>query len=155
METTELLDDLHASEGMIVTPQIKGYLSTTASWGLFLAILGLITAALMILGGIAFAFMMVAVDPISQDIPSAFPVAAIALIYPLLGLAYLYPSIKLLGFCNNVKAAISSESTEELTKAFRNLKSMFKFMGIFTIVGFGLYILLIVGMVVFGVSGLI
>lgn len=155
MEPTELLDDVYADDGMVINQEIKEYLKTTAGWGLFLAIMGLIVAALMILGGIFFAITIFAVEPMADDFPSALPMTFLALIYPLLGFVYLYPSLKLLNFSNGIKSAIQNNSNPEMTKAFRNLKSMFKFMGISIIVSFAFYFLLIFGMLAFGVSNFI
>ena len=53
-----------------------------------------------------------------------------------------------------MKSALRSNNQAELTKAFEYLKSHYKFIGILTIIVFGLYILAIFGAMIAGISGI-
>ena len=61
------------------------------------------------------------------------------MIYILLAGVYFVPITYLYRFSTQVKQAVENNNEEEYTTAFQNLKSLFKFLGIFTIVMLALY----------------
>ena len=61
------------------------------------------------------------------------------MIYILLAGVYFVPITYLYRFSVQVKQAVENNNEEEYTTAFQNLKSLFKFLGIFTIVMLALY----------------
>lgn len=56
-------------------------------------------------------------------------------------LLYFFPCLYLYRFSAQAKIAVEAEDQESLTSSMQNLKSMFKFMGILTIILISLYIL--------------
>jgi hypothetical protein len=64
----------------------------------------------------------------------------ITLLYLGGALLYFFPILYLFRFSTKAKTALNSGSDLELTEAFQNLKSHYKFVGILTIVMIGLYI---------------
>lgn len=71
--------------------------------------------------------------------------ASIGIVYIVLALLYLYPCVQLFKFSKLAKQAIIANNTEQMTMAFGHMKSMFKFIGIFTIIMLGIYALILLG----------
>jgi hypothetical protein len=139
------------------TSQIKDFLRETAKWATFLAILGFIFEALYFLIGI---FYMAMGSTIFQGagIPG---MAGMGALFPIIGgvivvmaVIFIFPFMYLLRFASNTKAALSENNTEKLTKAFENLKSHYKFWGIFFIIVVSFYVLFFVFGIIAAVAGL-
>ena len=133
--------------GLSIDGQSKNFLAESAKWGKFLAIIGFIVCALIIILGI---FMATA----SSEMDSAFRQygaggsgdfeglgVVMAVVYILVALIYFFPCLYLLRFSNHMKTALATDNLSSLTTSFQNLKSMFKFVGIFTIVILAFYLL--------------
>jgi len=137
-----------------ITQEAKGYIKETAGWATFLAIIGFICVAFGLLIGI---FYMAMSDTMIQGagsmpkgMESIFSVVGAIMVVG--ALAMLFPLISLIKFASGVKAALNDNNTDKLTKAFRSLKSHYKFVGILTIIGIAVYILGIVAIVVIGIG---
>ncbi len=130
---------------LIITSESRQYLAETAKWGKFLAILGYITVGLMALGGIVMITTLSHFDDLNPD----FNMSWMGYLYLLIALFYYFPVRYLHRFSEKISKGIASENVEEVTLGFENLKSLFKFMGIATIVIISLYILMILGMIIF------
>ncbi len=135
--------------GLSLDAQSKGYLGETAKWAKFLAIIGIIGCAFLVLAGIVMATngsemerAMRQYGGSSSEIENLHMITAVA--YIIIAVIYFFPCLYLMRFSNQMTTAINSENQENLTLAFQNLKSTFKFIGIFTIVIIGIYILAIV-----------
>ncbi|HKJ43606.1 MAG TPA: DUF5362 family protein [Sunxiuqinia sp.] len=125
------------------------FLNETRKWGYFLAIMGFIVIGLMVLAGLFMGLVFSTFKPAAMgNMP--FPPYIFAPVYILIGLVYLFPTLYLLRFSTWTKKGLEAMSTENIHQAFRNLKSLFRFIGIFTIVMIGLYVLIILGAMVFG-----
>lgn len=129
-------------------------LRESAKWCMFLAIIGFIFIGLMLIMG---AFMSVVMSAVPDNNP-AFggamnPFSAIkgfiGIFYILFSLLYFFPVYYLFNYAKGTKLAFESGNSEVLTKALVNLKSHHKFLGIMTIVMISLYILIIIGSVIF------
>src|SRR5690554_3072551 len=125
-------------------PAILGFLKETSTWTYFLSILGFIGIGLMILGGLFFSLAL-------NLMPGGNPYAGLGvdmsyfgMIYVVIALFYFFPVLYLFNFSRKMKSALSSNNNEELTSAFSNLKSHYKFIGIFTIVIISIYVLIFV-----------
>jgi hypothetical protein len=59
-----------------------------------------------------------------------------------MGLLYFFPVLYLFNFSKKMKNALSNNKTVDFTLAFKNLKSHYKFIGIFTIVIISMYVLM-------------
>ena len=132
--------------GLQVDPVIKSYLAETAKWGRFLSILGFILCGLIVLIGI-FAgsiFSMFGSATIGGESPigaSGFA-SVMVVLYILIALLYFFPCLYLFRFSNKMKTALYGNSQEDLTESFQNLKSLFKFVGILTIIILAIYALI-------------
>lgn len=126
MEQRDLL-----SNDLLINENTQVYLTAAAKWGKFLAIVGFVGCVLMLLAGI----YMVAVMPSLSTYSYAGDVAKIAgITYIITSLILFFPCLYLNRFSAKAQEAMRSTSQESLDAAFINLKSMFKFYGIVTIV---------------------
>jgi hypothetical protein len=131
--------------GLSVDPTIKSHLAETARWGKFLSIVGFICCALIVIVGIYFITAIGTVErtygfgeggpPLSSLGPT------IAVLYILIAVLYFFPCLFLLRFSNKMKTALAADNQADLTVAFQNLKVLFRYVGILTIIIFAIYIL--------------
>jgi hypothetical protein len=73
-----------------------------------------------------------------------FPMGAFGIVYILIAVLYYFPVSYLQKFSDQAKQAVTMNDQGMLNSGFANLKSLFKFMGIFTIVVISLYALILV-----------
>ncbi|GEC77143.1 hypothetical protein [Flavobacterium aquatile] len=141
--------------------QAEDALRVSAKWSMFLAIMGFIGIALMIIAAIfmSFAMSMIPDDPYAgQGNPygGANPFLAmkgfISVIYFILAAIYFVPVYYLFKYASGMKEALSMRSSDRVSDALVFLKSHHKFLGIMMIVLISLYILIIIGMVIYFAS---
>ncbi|SFD24952.1 DUF5362 family protein [Algibacter pectinivorans] len=128
-----------------VNEDIRGYLNETAKWTYFLSILGFIGIGFMVLGGIGVS-LYTGMNQLGGT--GAYGLgysAGVGIVYIIFALVYLFPVLYLFKFSNKMRQALKLKNNEAFKMAFLNLKSHYKYMGIFTIVIFSLYILVIIG----------
>ena len=118
--------------------KINEYLFEAAKWGKFLAIVGYVMMGLLVV--LAFV-MMFGVSLLSKAAGTGFPMMMIGMVYLVLAGVYFIPVTYLYKFSVQMKQAVESQDEGLYTSSFENLKSLFKFMGIFTIVMLSLYAL--------------
>ena len=129
--------------------QSNAYLRETAKWAKFLAIVGFIGCALIILVGIfAGSVMATTFGELGGGFGGGMGVI-MAVIYILLALLAFFPYLYLYRFANQMQVALRNNDQAALTTSFGNLKSCFKFVGILTIIVLAFYALALV----FGVLG--
>jgi hypothetical protein len=133
----------------LLTGEIKNYLLETAKWGKFLAIVGYVGIGLMLV--IAISIMAVG-SSTSQLFPGmmGMNMGFFGLIYIVIAAFYFFPVYYLHQFSLKIAAGLSGQNSQNITVGFQNLKSLFKFMGIFTIVILSLYGLVIIVAIVAG-----
>ena len=73
-----------------------------------------------------------------------FTSGILGFIYVIIALIYFFPISYLFKFAKKMKNALKSSDNTELTSAFSNLKSHYKFIGIFTIIILSLYVLIFI-----------
>jgi hypothetical protein len=83
--------------------------------------------------------MMFPLSAISQFAGSGFPMGLVGLVYVLLAVVYYFPVTYLYKFSVQMKQAILMQNEALLASGFKNLKSLFKFLGVLTIVMLSLY----------------
>ncbi len=125
--------------------QSRNFLSETAKWGKFLAIIGFIICVLIVALGIFIVTQTSQLDKVFGEYGGSSSLSglgpAMAAVYIIIAVIYFFPCLYLFRFSNHMNAAISSDDQANLTVAFQNLKSMFKFVGIFTIILISIYLL--------------
>jgi hypothetical protein len=146
-ETSNLTFSAANTENPHLTKESASFLLKAAKWGKFLAILGFIVTGLMIIAGVLMSFVLNLLKDETVPVDMPLPPALLSLLYIIIAGIYLVPVFYLNSFCNNAIKAVNLSSTEHLTISIRNLKNLFVFVGISTIVVLALYsiILIIIG----------
>jgi hypothetical protein len=140
-----------------IDQQNTSYLTEISRWGKFLAIVGFIAIGLctlfftlaLILGN---STSSASFGGTSYDVGYTLgrtigPVILIALF-----LIYFFPTLYLYRFSTQMQTALRNNDQVNLTSAFGNLKSAFKFVGILTIVILCLYGLLFIGGILYAAA---
>jgi beta-lactamase regulating signal transducer with metallopeptidase domain len=131
-----------------VTIESLRYLNTAAKWAQFLAIMGFISVGILCLVGIVMGAILSLTDKMSS-FPFPVPAGLLGFIYIIIAFVYFFPALYLYRFSTSTTRALVLRDTPSLTDAINNLKKIFKFIGIATIVAILLYILIIIGAIVF------
>ncbi|MGK7392423.1 MAG: DUF5362 family protein [Candidatus Cyclobacteriaceae bacterium M2_1C_046] len=113
-------------------------LNEMRKWTFFLAILGFIGVAFMVIAAL---FIGSFIDASGQEMP--VPHGALTGLYLLFAIIYFFPILYLYKFSTSTKKAVHEKSEYELTSAFTNLKRHYKFIGIIAIVMLTVYVLVI------------
>ena len=142
MEQHDLLNNDLLSNDLIINDISRANLGAAAKWGKFLAIVGFVFCGLMIVGGIAAQLVLPSTN--SYGYSNSF-LQYIGIIYVVFAAILFFPCFYLMKFSNKMQDAIRVSNQESLDAAFINLKSMFKFYGIFTIVILIIYALAFLG----------
>ncbi len=136
-----------------VNQEIKGYLNETSKWSYFLSIMGFIAIGFMLLGGIGIAFVGSDLGESDGTYQIGYAFGG-ALFYIVIAVVYLFPVLYLFRFSKSMKNALRNNNNEAFIEAFKNLKSHYKFIAIFTIAIIALYIIIIFGVAVTAGSGM-
>jgi hypothetical protein len=126
---------------IVVNQEIKDFLLETSRWGKFLAITGYVGVGLLMLMGIGFT---IGFSVLSSVADLGFPIGLFGLIYVLIAVLYYFPVTYLYRFSVQIKQGLTSNDQQSVTTGFGNLKSVYKFMGIFTVVILSIYSLALV-----------
>lgn len=134
---------------LIISTDGREYLKVASKWATFLAVLGFIGTGFMVLAGI----IMVVVSPMSK-LGSTFgvPMSLLGGLYILLAALYFFPAFYLFKFASKSKIALDTINQNEFDNSLKNLKRMFKFLGIMTIVLISAYIIAIPTVIILTVS---
>ncbi len=155
MQNINVLDQNYENGQIELSNQAIDYIRESAKWGTFLSIVGFIFIGLLVIIAL---FVGVFFSAMGSDIPGTEDLAMmgplLTVFYLILAGLYLYPTLKLYQFSNKAKKAIANNNSVTMTESLGNLKSMFKFMGIMTIVILGLYALLILFGIIGGAIGM-
>jgi len=144
METlnqTEPNQDLFS--GLQIDHENNSYLSEIARWGKFLSIVGFVFTGLGAIGLLFSLFGGSTYQSIYAPVwqRSIFPLLMVVMI-----LLYFFPCLYLFNFSTKMKLALRTDDQLYMTTAFKNLKSCFKFVGIFTIVMLAIYLIVIIAL---------
>jgi uncharacterized membrane protein YjgN (DUF898 family) len=125
----------------------RAHLSEAARWAKFLAIFGMVMCGLVAIMGIfvgaTFSTVPGQFDSGSQSLSFLGPGLGIFMIVLYIGFAILYffPCLFLLRFANHMRNALGSHDQLALNTSFQNLKIMFRYVGILTIIVVALYVI--------------
>lgn len=129
-----------------MTPEALIHLQIAAKWAKFLSVVGFVLTGFLILTGLSFAFIM---KPLETQIPviAQIPAILVTVVYIIFAAVFLLPVLFLNSFASNVPKAIRKNDSLFLTKACKNLKSLFAVIGLITILMLILYLfaLLLIG----------
>ena len=134
--------------GLGIDTSSKFHLAEAARWAKFLSIVGFVVCGLVVILGIfagslfssqtnKYASEFEGMNSIGSGIGSAM-----AIIYIVVAILYFFPCLFLFRFANLMKAALAIDEQDSLIRSFQNLKKMFRYVGILTIVILTLYLIL-------------
>jgi len=156
METTETpAPDLseYTLPDLLIGQEAKAYLYTAGKWAKFLGIIGFIATGIMVLLAIFASALTSLIGAVTSSSPGLSIRAGVGILslIPLVPIViiYFFMSYFLYQFGVNIKSAIANNDTVFATRAFRNLKSHFKLIGIVLIVVIAFYILAFLAMIFF------
>ena len=127
--------------GLRITDSMKIFMLETSKWAKFLAILGFVFAGLAVFGAI------IAIISGAAFGSNGGPLFLVGFLYLVLAAINFFPLFYLFNFSSKVKEGLLNSNQTMTEAGFENLKSTFKFMGIYTIIVLGLWVL----MMIFGV----
>ena len=133
---------------LTIDPVIKSHLNETARWGKFLAILGFIICGLIIIIGLFFGTIFSSLVNRSPDLSyqgnmsSGSFGALAAVFYIIIAVVYFFPCLFLYRFSTKMKTALNGNEQTDLTLAFQNLKSLFRYVGVITVIVLAIYLVL-------------
>lgn len=121
---------------LIVTEEMRSYIYEATKWTRLLAIIGFIVSAFLIIGSFGIGAAITANPAMLAQLGPLAGIGAIGItvFYLILALLYFYPSLLLFRFSNKGSHGILYGEQASLNDAMLNLKSLFKFWGIATIV---------------------
>lgn len=126
----------------VLSHSAKIFLKETAKWSNFLAIIGFIGIGLMVLASFFIGSIFSMIPNYNQEIP--FPTFFLSGVYLIIALIYFFPVYYLYQFSSKLKKAFAHGDNATLESSFEYLKSHYKFVGIFTIVMIGFYVLMLI-----------
>ncbi len=134
------------SDNTYINDEVKEYLLEIAKWTKLIGIVGYIGIGLMIV--IAFftsAFFAMLPVAGAEDIP----MSVFSIVYFLMAGLYFFPVNYLFQFSKRLSHSLERDDTTSFTDAFRNLKSHYKFVGVFIIVVMSMYAIMFLGLLFF------
>jgi hypothetical protein len=138
---SQIIDD---GFGNTLNDQMRLYIKEIANWSFFLSIVGFVFIGFMVLFGL-FAGVILG-SMMGDELLSmmALGPGMLSGMYLIMALIYFFPVFYLFRFASKARVSLRSGNDTELTEAFENLKSHYKFMGILTIVVIAIYFLFFV-----------
>jgi hypothetical protein len=132
-----------------IDPVTKTHLSETARWARFLAIVGMISVGLMVVFGLIYSIWLSSMVSSVQgrygvQTPGAYAggvAIGSAVMFVVMAVVTFFPMLYMLRFANQMKTALYGNDQENLNSSFQNLKRYFRYVGIITIIGIGIWII--------------
>ena len=155
MDIDNILDNAGDETGeLIITGEIQGFLKEAGKWSRFIAIVGFVFmglfALIMLFGGAAM-FSSGLGD--LGGLGGGAAMGSFLIAYYIFILAIMiFPLLYMYRFGTNMKKAVESNNQLAMRDGLENLKSLFKFYGIFMAIILGIYAIIIVGGLLFTIA---
>jgi hypothetical protein len=134
------------------------YLKGASPWLRFIGILGFISCGGMFLGGIGFITLFSTASGVWESIPGVevygdvmgvVLTASTGILFLIYAVLYLFPSLCIYNFGNKIRSYMQTGADQDLETAFKNNKSLWKFLGILAIISLAFIpVMIIVGIIV-------
>ena len=153
MDTTETTDPIvpdYPLPPLVIDQEGKYFLHTAGRWATFLGIMGFIGTGVIALCAIFIGSIFSVIsrlNPAAQAIPSGVG-GFLTFLYLMIAVFYFFMSYYLYQFGTKIKNGTSLNDSALATKAFMNLKSHFKLIGITTIIFLSIEILAVIIVVI-------
>jgi len=127
-----------SAEEPIVDDEVTGagvaaILQNTQPWVRFCSILGFVSAGAMVLIGLAAGTVGI--------VTGNFETASMIVVYPLLGALYIVPSLYLLRYADGIRRFGRSSSQRDLVTALDAQRSVWKFIGVLSLVSLAIMVI--------------
>ncbi|WP_424963525.1 DUF5362 family protein [Ekhidna sp.] len=136
-------------KNLTLTIDDKNNFLETAKWGKFLGIVGFILSGLIIIVSLIF------IGGVGLNPGELYPGigSGIGFFYLIFSLIYIFPSLYVYRFAVHIQEGIRSDDQEKCSSAYNNLRKLFLFIGVMTIVVLALYVLVFLGIFLGGALG--
>ena len=121
--------------------ETESYLIETSKWAKILSILGFISVGVLALLGIV---VLVTGSTLGEYAQSGINMAWLSVLYLALAAVYFFPIYYLYKFSSETRQGINLGDQALFTVGLKNLKSHYKFLGVFTLVFLSIYALAVV-----------
>ncbi len=136
-----------------ITPATQGYLLTAAKWGKFLAIVGFIICGLVTMMAFFMGPLLSTYTRLRSYSYTYMDPMVITALYIFLAIIFFFPCLYLYRFSGKMQDALDNNNQENLDAAFLNLRAIFKFYGVVTIVVLSFYLLMFIISIITGLIG--
>jgi hypothetical protein len=132
----QTMEDSEQEVKLIVSEEMRSYIYEAAKWARFLSVIGFIVSVFLIIGSFGIGAALTENPGVMAQMGPFGQMGGIGItgLYLALALMYFYPSLLLFRFANKGKQGVLFGDQESLDSAMLNIKSLFKFWGIFTII---------------------
>jgi hypothetical protein len=136
---------------LTIDPVTKSHLTEAARWAKFLAIVGMIFLALLLIFGVVgssvFFSKLRGIEGEGSNVAS-YGTIAMAAYTIIIGVIWFFPMLYTLRFANRMKTALGGNDQHALNSSFQNLKICLRYLGIITIIILAIYAVIIVVMLI-------
>jgi hypothetical protein len=147
------MEHTHSSSELFslsIDPVTKSHLAEAAKWAKFLAIVGMVFLALLIIFGFFGAAMLFSTTsnfggPEYGSVGMPAYASTIFAVYMIVAaVIWFFPLLYTIRFANQMKVALAGNDQQALNKSFQNLKICLRYLGIVTIIILAIYAIIIV-----------
>ncbi|HEY8961428.1 MAG TPA: DUF5362 family protein [Luteolibacter sp.] len=138
----------HPSHGL-VDPLAVQALQGTKPWVRLCSVIGFISTGFMLLAAVAMLFGGAFMATQKQTFPFAGFQFLLGLLYAVMGVFYIFPSMKLWKYGSAILRLMTTGSNADLVEALDQQRSFWKFVGVMILVMIALYVVAIIGAVGF------
>jgi hypothetical protein len=125
-------------------PAVSRSLQQTQPWARFMGIVGFVMVGLMVLIGVAAGAAGIATGDAEA--------AVLLVIYPLIALLYIFPSLHLVRYANRIRDFVAHGQQSQLEAALEAQRAFWKFIGIVTLVTILMTVLILIAAMVIGIA---
>lgn len=151
MENSTL--DTNIGETLNFTDNMKSYLVSSAKWAKFLSILGFIYIAFIVIGAFSAGSILGAMGSMGgRNMAGALPGAFITGSYLVFAAIYFFPVFFMFKFASSALKSVENNDQHQMESSFHNLKRMYQYVGIFTVISLAIALIAFVVLVVGGAS---
>lgn len=131
---------------LVLTKTDRSNFLETAKWGKFLGIVGFVMSGFIIIAGLTM---------FGGAFGGIYPGlgGGVGFVYVLMSLLYIFPSLYLYRFSTKIKLGLQQNDAETCSDAYNNLRKLFLFLGVTTIVVLSIYVLALFFIVMGGMMG--
>ena len=141
MENIDLLNN-----DLQISPASQIFLKEAAKWGKFLSIIGFIFCGILLIAAFfipAIYLKLATFNGLSSEMIGTIT-TVITIVYLIMAVILFFPCYYLNKFSVKMRLALNSVSQENFEDSLKNLKSLLKFYGIFTIIILSIYVLIFI-----------